>query len=47
MDLTEMKESGTLERRGKKEGTMLRREMEKLERLGGIKTWTACRMRCS
>jgi small subunit ribosomal protein S2 len=37
-DLTEMKESGTLERRGKKEGTMLRREMEKLERsLGGIK----------
>ena len=38
MDLTEMKESGTLERRGKKEGTMLRREMEKLERsLGGIK----------
>ena len=37
-DLTEMKDSGTLERRGKKEGTMLRREMEKLERsLGGIK----------
>ena len=37
-DLTEMKESGTLERRGKKEGTMLRREMEKLDRsLGGIK----------
>jgi small subunit ribosomal protein S2 len=37
-DLTEMKVSGTLERRGKKEGTMLRREMEKLDRsLGGIK----------
>ena len=37
-DLTQMKESGTLERRGKKEGTMLRREMEKLQRsLGGIK----------
>ena len=37
-DLTDMKESGTLERRGKKEGTMLRREMEKLDRsLGGIK----------
>jgi len=37
-DLTDMKENGTLERRGKKEGTMLRREMEKLERsLGGIK----------
>ena len=33
-----MKVSGTLERRGKKEGTMLRREMEKLDRsLGGIK----------
>jgi len=37
-DLPDMKESGTLERRGKKEGTMLRREMEKLDRsLGGIK----------
>ena len=37
-DLTEMKANGTLEKRGKKEGTMLRREMEKLERsLGGIK----------
>jgi small subunit ribosomal protein S2 len=37
-DLSEMKENGTLERRGKKEGTMLRREMEKLEKsLGGIK----------
>jgi small subunit ribosomal protein S2 len=38
MDLTEMKDSGTLEKRGKKEGTQLRREMDKLERsLGGIK----------
>jgi small subunit ribosomal protein S2 len=37
-DLNEMKANGTLEKRGKKEGTMLRREMEKLERsLGGIK----------
>ena len=37
-DLTEMSASGTLEKRGKKEGTMLRREMDKLERsLGGIK----------
>ena len=37
-DLTEMKASGSLDKRGKKEGTMLRREMEKLERsLGGIK----------
>lgn len=37
-DLTEMKANGTLERRGKKEATMLRREMDKLERsLGGIK----------
>jgi small subunit ribosomal protein S2 len=41
-DLTDMKESGTLERRGKKEGTMLRREMEKLEKsLGGIKNMDA------
>jgi small subunit ribosomal protein S2 len=41
-DLTDMKESGTLERRGKKEGTMLRREMEKLDRsLGGIKNMDA------
>jgi small subunit ribosomal protein S2 len=41
-DLTEMKASGTLERRGKKEGTMLRREMEKLDRsLGGIKNMEA------
>ena len=37
-DLTEMKANGSLDRRGKKEGTMLRREMNKLERsLGGIK----------
>ena len=37
-DLTEMKANGLLDKRGKKEATMLRREMEKLERsLGGIK----------
>ena len=37
-DLTEMKANGSLDRRGKKEGTMLRREMDKLEcSLGGIK----------
>ena len=37
-DLTEMKANGALDKRGKKEGTMLRRELEKLERsLGGIK----------
>jgi len=37
-DLTEMKANRSLDRRGKKEGTMLRREMDKLERsLGGIK----------
>jgi small subunit ribosomal protein S2 len=37
-DLTEMSTSGALEKRGKKEATQLRREMEKLERsLGGIK----------
>jgi len=37
-DLTEMSENGTLGKRGKKEATMMRREMEKLERsLGGIK----------
>ena len=37
-DLTEMKSNGSLDKRGKKEGTMLRREMDKLERsLGGIK----------
>jgi len=37
-ELNEMRESGALERRGKKEATQLRREMDKLERsLGGIK----------
>ncbi len=37
-DLAEMKANGALDKRGKKEGTMLRRELEKLERsLGGIK----------
>jgi small subunit ribosomal protein S2 len=37
-DLNEMRESGLLDKRGKKEATQLRREMEKLERsLGGIK----------
>ncbi len=37
-DLAEMKANGTLDKRGKKEATMLRREMDKLERsLGGIK----------
>ena len=37
-DLAEMKSNGSLDKRGKKEGTMLRRELEKLERsLGGIK----------
>ena len=37
-DLTEMKVNGTLEKRGKKEGTQLKREMDKLHRsLGGIK----------
>ena len=37
-DLAEMKANGSLDKRGKKEGTMLRRELEKLERsLGGIK----------
>ncbi len=37
-DLTEMSENGTLGKRGKKEATMMRRELEKLERsLGGIK----------
>ncbi len=41
-DLTEMKANGTLEKRGKKEATMLRREMDKLERsLGGIKNMEA------
>jgi small subunit ribosomal protein S2 len=37
-DLEELTVSGAIEKRGKKEGTMLRREMIKLERsLGGIK----------
>jgi small subunit ribosomal protein S2 len=37
-DITEMATSGQLEKRGKKEATMLRREQEKLEKsLGGIK----------
>ncbi len=41
-DLTEMKANGLLDKRGKKEATMLRREMEKLERsLGGIKNMEA------
>jgi len=41
-DLTEMSENGTLGKRGKKEATMMRREMEKLERsLGGIKRMEA------
>jgi small subunit ribosomal protein S2 len=38
MEITEMQTSGAIEKRGKKEATQLRREMEKLERsLGGIK----------
>jgi small subunit ribosomal protein S2 len=37
-EITELATSGALEKRGKKEATQLRREMEKLERsLGGIK----------
>ena len=37
-ELTELSASGALEKRGKKEATQLRREMEKLEKsLGGIK----------
>ncbi len=37
-ELTELSTSGALEKRGKKEATQLRREMDKLERsLGGIK----------
>jgi small subunit ribosomal protein S2 len=37
-EITELSVSGALEKRGKKEATQLRREMEKLERsLGGIK----------
>lgn len=38
MDLTELQESGALDKRAKKEGLQLRREMAKLEKsLGGIK----------
>src|SRR3954469_19691869 len=38
VDIREMTVSGQIEKRGKKEATMLRRELEKLERsLGGIK----------
>ena len=38
-ELTELATSGALEKRGKKEATQLRREMDKLERsLGGIKS---------
>jgi small subunit ribosomal protein S2 len=41
-ELDEMAQSGALERRGKKEAQMLRREMEKLLRsLGGIRDMTA------
>ena len=41
-DLDEMAQSGALDRRGKKEAQMLRREMEKLLRsLGGIRDMTA------
>jgi small subunit ribosomal protein S2 len=38
MDLTQLQESGALDKRGKKEALQLRREMDKLEKsLGGIK----------
>jgi small subunit ribosomal protein S2 len=41
-ELTEMAASGALDKRGKKEATQLRREMDKLERsLGGIKNMEA------
>jgi len=41
-EITELSTSGALDKRGKKEATQLRREMEKLERsLGGIKDMTA------
>ena len=41
-EITELATSGALEKRGKKEATQLRREMEKLERsLGGIKDMEA------
>jgi small subunit ribosomal protein S2 len=40
-EITELSTSGALEKRGKKEATQLRREMDKLERsLGGIKDMT-------
>jgi small subunit ribosomal protein S2 len=41
-ELQELQDSGALDRRGKKEAQMLRREMEKLQKsLGGIKDMTA------
>jgi small subunit ribosomal protein S2 len=41
-EITELSDSGALDKRGKKEATQLRREMEKLERsLGGIKNMEA------
>ena len=41
-EIQELSNSGALEKRGKKEATQLRREMDKLERsLGGIKDMTA------
>ena len=41
-ELDELRETGALEQRGKKEAQMLRREMDKLERsLGGIKDMDA------
>jgi small subunit ribosomal protein S2 len=41
-EITELSASGALEKRGKKEATQLRREMDKLERsLGGIKDMTS------
>ncbi len=41
-ELTELSDSGALDKRGKKEATQLRREMDKLERsLGGIKDMEA------
>jgi small subunit ribosomal protein S2 len=41
-EITELSTSGALDKRGKKEATQLRREMEKLERsLGGIKDMTS------
>src|ERR1700750_320190 len=41
-ELDEMQQNGTLDRRGKKEATMLRREMDKLlKSLGGIRNMTS------